>query len=82
LPHFGGDLNETTQSFEENYCGGFDSLAAWAEEFWSDVHGAELKSLPTLITYHIDWAAIGEDLEMGGDIFTIQCGGLVHVFHA
>lgn len=80
LSHFGGDLNDAKRWMEDGYRGEWDSLIEYVENFLDDVYGGELKGLPDIIRYHIDYAGIAHDFEMSGDIFTIECGRRVHVF--
>lgn len=82
--HFGGlcGIDEARQSMEEGYWGAFDRLADYAQELIEDCYASELKRLPDFICYRIDYEGIGDDLELGGDIVTIACGGKVHVFDA
>lgn len=84
LNHFGGlcGIDEARQAMDDGYRGAFDSLADYAEELIEDCYASELKELPGFIRYRIDYEGIGDDLELGGDIFTIECGGKVHVFDA
>jgi hypothetical protein len=37
-------------------------------------------ALPDFIRNQIDWDSAGEALRTEGAIFTIECGGVVHVF--
>lgn len=80
--HFGGTSNiaEARRLMEEGYRGAFDSVADYAEESVTDCYADVLNKLPGFIRYHIDFEGIAEDFEMGGDIFTISCGGKIHVF--
>ncbi len=39
-----------------------------------------LNGLPELIRGHIDYEGIAHDMEISGDIFTIDYDGEVHVF--
>ncbi len=83
VEHFGGlssGLEEATTAIEEEYRGAFDSLTAFAEEFMEECHGDALARLPDVLRYHIDYEGIARDLELGGDIFTVEVEGSVHVF--
>ncbi len=82
VSHIGGasDFEEARRWMEEGYRGAFDSLAEYAEETVTDCFADHLNQLPDFIRYHIDFQGIGEDFEMSGDIFTISCGGRLHVF--
>lgn len=80
--HFGGTsgIEEARRYMEEGYRGAFDSLEDYAQELIEECYSDMLKGLPDFIRYNIDWEAIARDMELGGDVFTIECGGKVHVF--
>ena len=80
--HFGGlsYLEEARKYMEEGYRGEWESLADYVQEFTEDCYGDVLKGLPDFIRYHIDFDGIASDMEMGGDIFTIEIGRKIHVF--
>jgi antirestriction protein len=84
LQHEGyGEVNEEiADSFNEKYCGAWDSLEDYAEEFVSDCYGDTVEKLPDVIRWHIDYEGIARDMELGGDIYTIEIDGKVHVFNA
>jgi antirestriction protein len=75
--HFGGVqyMDDAVQAMEENYQGEYDDLADWAEQFAKDT-GASMENYEN----YIDWERVGNDAEMGGDIFTVEVDGKVHVF--
>lgn len=60
---------------DENYQGHFDKLEDWAYGFAEDT-GANLG----VYASYIDWERVAADAEMGGDIFSIDLDGKVHVF--
>jgi len=71
--HFGDNLDDA-QTATSNYCGEHKSLAEFAE----DIYG---EPIPDRLVYYIDWQAMGRDMEMSGDIFTIETGfEQVHIF--
>ena len=82
LNNFGGlsGLEEAQRHMEEGYNGDFDSVTDYAQEFVEDCYAPDLAKLPDFIRYHIDYEGIAHDMELGGDIFTIECNGRVHVF--
>ena len=84
VDHFGGThgLEEAKQYMEEGYQGSFRSLSDYAEGIIQDCYADALRTLPEFIRYHIDFEGIARDMELGGDVFTIECDGLVHVFQA
>jgi antirestriction protein len=84
VAHFGGTsgIAEARVYMEDGYWGEYDDLGWYAASVFEDLHPEALRGLPDLIRDNIDWDAIGRDLELGGDVFTIQHGGKVHVFDA
>ena len=74
--YFSGEIDEAKAAFED-YAGKFRSLAAFAEDMTLD-SGIPI---PKTFEYYIDWQAMGRDMEMSGDIFTIETGfEQLHVF--
>ncbi len=80
--HFGGlcGLEEACRYIEDGYRGEDENLADYVEQLLDDCYGDILKGLPDFIRYHIDFDGIAQDMEMNGDIFTIEIGRHVHVF--
>lgn len=81
LDHFGANYIDTAgDAIENNFHGAYDSLTEYAEQFVDECY--DLKNVPDLIKYHIDYEGVGRDLELGGDVFTIDKhqGGGVLVF--
>jgi antirestriction protein len=75
-PDFGGDLEEAQTAAEENYCGCYKSLADFAEELTEDT-----SQIPENLAYYIDYERMGRDMELSGDIFTIETGYEdIHIF--
>jgi len=66
--------------FEDAYRGEWSSVEDYAENLIDDCYSDQLKNLPDILKYHIDYAGIGRDMEYGGDIFTIDAPGGVYVF--
>lgn len=78
LEHFGGDIENAEAAFE-NYAGEHKSVADFAQDLTED-SGVEI---PKELQYYIDWQAMGRDMEMSGDIFTVETGfEAVHIFWA
>lgn len=74
-----GDLDAAKQALEENYQGEHNSLADYAR-YWLEETGA-FTGMSQYIQQYFDYEAYGRDLELGGDIYTIQEGyDKVHVF--
>ena len=76
LEHFGQDLDDARRAFED-YCGEFESLADYAEELTADC-GTQI---PESLRHYIDYAAMGRDMEINGDVFTVETGHAeIHIF--
>jgi len=74
--HFGDDLEQARAAFDA-YAGEFKSLADFAEGLTRET-GA---SVPDHLQYYIVWQAMGRDIELNGDVFTIVMGfDQLHVF--
>lgn len=67
LEHYCGDLEDAQRSVED-YLGTYASLADYAE---STMDGVEI---PSSVAPYVDYAGMGRDMEMNGDIFTIELG--------
>lgn len=67
--HFGNDLEAAHAAFED-YAGEHESLAHFAEDLNRDCGPA----IPKCFEYYIDWEAMGRDMELSGDVFTIETG--------
>ncbi|PXX08223.1 antirestriction protein [Nitrosomonas ureae] len=73
---FGGDLEEARTAAEENYCGCYKSLADYAQELTQ-----ETTKIPETIAYYVDYERMGRDMDLNGDIFTIETGyETIHLF--
>jgi antirestriction protein len=78
LEHYGGDLEDAKAALEE-YCGEFESV----EDYARDLTEQTGTQIPESLANYIDYAAMAHDMEMGGDVFTIETGfQQVHVFWA
>ena len=76
LNNFGGDLEEARTATEDNYCGCYKSLADFAEELTEDT-----TPIPENLAYYIDYERMGRDMELNGDIFTLETGyEKIHIF--
>ena len=74
--YFGGDLDEAHQVLKDNYCGEYKSLADFAEEVTVDYI-----TIPEQLVNYIDYASMGRDMELNGDILTLELGfECVHIF--
>ncbi|RII75636.1 antirestriction protein ArdA [Pseudomonas monteilii] len=83
FPEFGGALlghlcsiEEARRAAEEDYCGSFESLADYAQQLTE-----ETTQIPASLAYYINYEAMARDMELGGDVFTLETGYReVHVF--
>lgn len=76
LTHFNGDLDEARKAIEENYCGCYKSLADYAEELTE-----QSTAIPENLKYYIDYDRMARDMDMSGDIFSIETAhDEVHIF--
>ena len=84
LNYVGGTscMDEALRYMEEAYCGEYDSLTDYAGQFIDDCYSDSLKGLPEFIRYHIDYEGIGRDMEICGDVFTLESEHRIHVFYA
>jgi antirestriction protein len=69
VAHFCGDLDEARAAMED-YAGDYKSLEDFAYEF-TEQTGVEI---PDSLANYIDYAAMGRDIELNGEIFTIETG--------
>lgn len=75
LEHVGGDLEQAEAAFED-YAGEHRSLADFAQEITE-----ETTDIPPTLANYIDYDAIARDMELNGDVFTVELGfDEVHVF--
>lgn len=79
IAHFGGDLQEARQAMEDQYVGCYDSLEDFTASLTEETGG--LEQVPEHIRGYIDYAAMARDMELSGDIFTLEPEyGQVQVF--
>lgn len=61
---------------EEDYCGSFECLADYAQQLTE-----ETTQIPPSLAYYINYEAMARDMELGGDVFTLETGYReIHVF--
>lgn len=79
MDHLGGTLDDAIYYMDNNYQGEFEDLEAYADHFLEET--GEIKQIPNNFRYYFDMKAYGRDLELNGDIFTIDSkNGNIHVF--
>ena len=70
------DVDEARKAMEENYCGCHKSVADYAQDLTE-----QTGDIPKHLECYIDYSRMGYDMEVGGDIFTIETGHEeVHIF--
>ena len=70
------DIEEAAKVLEEDYCGCFTSVAHYAEEITE-----ETSEVPAHLAFYINYERMGRDMELSGDIFTIETAhDEVHIF--
>ena len=75
LENYGGDI-EDAESALERYNGEYESLADFDEELTEST-----TQIPENLKYYIDYKSMARDMEMNGDVFTIETGyKVIHVF--
>lgn len=75
LEHACGDIDDAKR-YIESYAGCYTSVADYAEELTEDT-----TEIPQHLHFYIDYEKMGRDMELGGDIFTIEKGYQeVHIF--
>ena len=71
-----GDIDEAKKMAEESYHGCYGSVADFAQGLTE-----ETSEIPSHLEFYIDYERMGRDMEMSGDIFTIETAyDEVHVF--
>lgn len=78
LSHFGDSIEDATKAIEEHYAGEYKSLADYAEELTE-----QTGDIPKHLEFYIDYERMGRDMELSGDVYTIETGfEEIHVFWA
>ncbi|TVZ39756.1 antirestriction protein [Alteromonadaceae bacterium 2753L.S.0a.02] len=76
ISHFCGDIEEARKAIEEQYAGCHKSVADFAEELTEGT-----TEIPESLARYIDYKAMAYDLEVSGDIFTLELAfEEVHIF--
>jgi len=75
LEHFCGNLDDASRALEE-HMGCHSNLADYAQQLTEDT-----TDIPKHLEFYIDYEAMARDMELNGDVFTIETGHeQVHVF--
>ncbi|PCJ99988.1 MAG: antirestriction protein [Zetaproteobacteria bacterium] len=76
LANFHGDFEYAETSMEEHYQGEYKSLEDYARELTE-----QTSEIPKHLECYIDYERMGRDMEMGGDVFTIETAhDEIHIF--
>ncbi len=76
LGHWNNDVDEVRRLFDDGYyLGVWDSVADYAQELTE-----ETTEIPDHLQYYVDYSAMARDMELNGDIFTVELDGQVHIF--
>ena len=75
LQHFDGNIDDATAAFE-HYAGEHKSLADFAQDLTE-----QTSEIPQNLENYINYEAIARDMELNGEVFTIEVGfECLHVF--
>ena len=78
VSYYGGDLDDAKKRMED-YIGEYSSLEDYARQFIEDC-GPEI---PESLAGYIDYDAMGKDMEMNGELVTVQTAhDEIHIFGA
>lgn len=72
-----GHFEDARRLLEEECEGEFKDLAEWAENLIEDTY--ELRELPPVVRFHIDWQSIAHDLLID-DYIEFHVNGIYHIF--
>ena len=76
LSHWCGDLEQAQKALEDDYHGCYESLADYAQELTE-----QTSEVPKHLEFYIDYEKMAYDMEMNGDVYTVETGfNEVHVF--
>lgn len=74
------DIDHAARMMTDGYRGVFDSLAAFAQEWFEEIYSRELDNLPSIVRHSIDWEEVARELEMEDSILGLRFKHEVHVF--
>ena len=81
--HYATDLDDIERDATDSYQGEWNDVADFASDLLEEAYSEYLEALPGFLRYHIDYAAIGRDMELGGEIDTFDTdnGNSIYVFN-
>ncbi len=78
LSFYGGSLEDAKTAAGENYAGCYKAVSEFAEQLTE-----ETTEIPEKLSYYIAYNRMGRDMELNGDIYTIETSfEEVHIFWA
>ena len=76
------DVEEAVSSFQDNYCGCFESIQDYAQDYYEQTGMLETIEQAGLKSFYIDWGKIAHDWECNGDLlFLEESHNKIHVFY-
>ncbi|MFH7028185.1 MAG: antirestriction protein ArdA [Heteroscytonema crispum UTEX LB 1556] len=75
LKHCSYELDTAKRTMKESYLGMYKSVAEYAQELTE-----ETTEIPESLASYIDYESMANDMELSGDIHSVEIGGTVHVF--
>lgn len=69
------DLDQAREGLRDSYAGSWKTAAEWAESWAEDTELGVEQLWP-----YVDWDRYARDLELSGDVQTVEADGAVHVF--
>jgi len=73
---------QSEDDFEERYRGDYDTPADYAASFVENVYWEQYQAAGTFLSGYIDYEAIARDMQLGGDYYFAERGGVTYVFDA
>ena len=76
------DVDRAISSFEDHYCGCFESVEDYAQDYYEQTGQLEAIEKAGLNSYYINWKAIAHDWQCNGDLlFLEESYNEIHVFY-
>lgn len=76
LDYWSNDIDQAKKAAEEAYQGSYTDLAEYAQTITEDT-----TEIPSHLAYYIDYERLGRDMEMNGDLYTLELSyNQMHVF--
>ena len=76
------DIEFALSSFEENYCGCFESIEDYAKDYYEQTGQLDAIVKAGLNSYYINWKSIAHDWQCSGDfLFLEESYNEIHVFY-